>query len=440
MKLIGRITKDMFDDDLCSEVFVLAEEYYQQFKKMPDNIKINVINNPWKHDKPVIDRMLDIVNVNPTEYNIAHLDEFLADTEIWWKNQQMKLLLKDGVDIIKGRRKFDTGLIHERAKNIDQFCYDENDIFNAHNDDKMVEFYSQENNRIKFNSEHLNEIFNGGMIAESLNIIIAGTHVGKTRLLVNMACDFLRRSKQRRILYISMEQPEEHIASFIDMNFLNMSTQDIKDVAKKSSSAYKNLRAEMRDKVGDIIIKNYSSNVTTAIIRNYVKKLIDVNKRPDCIFLDYLQLIKPIFPSANMFEVGDNVSKEIRAISQEFSIPIWSACQIKVEASKANTKYEGSASNYDITGSKAYSENADCIMNVIENPVMKKNGQQIYSFPKNRHNGIHDYLLFGAITRETYKVDFIGCKKTTDVPDETSEEEADDGIKPSFDFGPKTSF
>lgn len=440
--MIGKIEKDMFDDSICGDIFELAHSYFIKNRKMQDNIKINIINNPWKHSKEILELMISIVNINKDEYNVNDIGEYLEETEKWWKLQQIKLLLSDGVDIVKGKSKLDTHNIHERAKNIDQFSYSDSDIFNIHNDKKMIDFYCQDSKRIKFCNEYLNQILNGGMVEESLNIIIAGTHVGKTRLLVNLACDFQRKAKDRSILYISMEQPEEHIASYIDMNYMDMSVKDIQALVKADSNKYVELRKKIHEKIGDIIIKRYPSTITTAGIRNYVKKLVDLGRRPDCIFLDYIQLIKPIVPSANMFEVGDSVSKEIRAISQEFQIPIWTAAQIKVIDSRNNTNIDGSADPYSISGSKAYGENADFIMNVIQDKTMKRNNQQIYTFPKNRHGGIHDYVLFGEVIRETYKINFTGIKNLSEVDNQEleSESEKEIEVESKFSFDPKVSF
>ena len=67
----------------------------------------------------------------------------------------------------------------------------------------------------------LNKITKGGLSNKTLNVILAGTGVGKSLFMCHAAAANLLDNKN--VLYITMEMAEERIAERVDANLLNLS-------------------------------------------------------------------------------------------------------------------------------------------------------------------------------------------------------------------------
>ena len=66
---------------------------------------------------------------------------------------------------------------------------------------------------------------------KSLNIVLAGTGVGKSLFMCHCAAGALSQGKN--VLYITMEMAEERIAERIDANLLDTPLDQIEKLSKK---------------------------------------------------------------------------------------------------------------------------------------------------------------------------------------------------------------
>ena len=107
--------------------------------------------------------------------------------------------------------------------------------------------------RVPFDLDYLNRITKGGLPNKTLNIILAGTNVGKSLFMCHCAASNV--SKGKNVLYITMEMAEERIAERIDANLLNVSLDELsllpRDVYEKKVARVKSATP------GKLIIKEY---------------------------------------------------------------------------------------------------------------------------------------------------------------------------------------
>ena len=73
------------------------------------------------------------------------------------------------------------------------------------------DFYHRVETRIPFDLDYFNRITNGGMPNKTLNVVLAGTGVGKSLFMCHVAASTL--AQNRNVLYITMEMAEERIES-----------------------------------------------------------------------------------------------------------------------------------------------------------------------------------------------------------------------------------
>ena len=88
--------------------------------------------------------------------------------------------------------------------------------------ESRFDYYHRVEEKIPFDIELMNKITRGGLSRKSLNIILAGTGVGKTLAMCHFAAANL--SMGQNVLYITMEMAEEKIAERIDRKSTRLSS------------------------------------------------------------------------------------------------------------------------------------------------------------------------------------------------------------------------
>jgi len=191
------------------------------------------------------------------------------------------------------------------------------------------DFYHEKQNRIPFDLEYFNKITKGGIPPKTLNIILAGTNVGKSLIMCHFAASYMVLGKN--VLYITMEMAEEEIAKRIDANLLNLGMDELMEVPK---DVYVKKVDRIRDKtVGKLIIKEYpTAAASTVHFRTLINELnLKKSFVPDVIIIDYLNIctsarIKP-GNNVNSYTFIKAIAEELRGLAVEMNVPIWSATQ-----------------------------------------------------------------------------------------------------------------
>jgi len=195
--------------------------------------------------------------------------------------------------------------------------------------DSRFDFYHKKEKKIPFDLDFFNKITGGGFSIKTLNILLAGTGVGKTLVMCHMAAAALARGFN--VLYITMEMAEERIAERIDANLLNVDIGLLEQIPKID---YDKKFAALRSKThGKLIIKEYpTASASTLHFRALLNELaLKKSFRPDLIFIDYLNIC-----ASSRIRQGGNVNsytyikaiaEELRGLAVENKVPIVSATQ-----------------------------------------------------------------------------------------------------------------
>ncbi len=170
--------------------------------------------------------------------------------------------------------------------------------------DSRYEYYHTVEEKIPFDLEFFNKITKGGLPPKTLNIVLAGTGVGKSLFMCHVAANCLSQGKN--VLYITLEMAEERIAERIDANLMNISIDDLHDLPKQM---YDNKIAQIiKSTSGTLIVKEYpTASAHSAHFRGLIKELaIKKTFRPDIIFIDYLNIC-----ASSRFKGATNVNSYI---------------------------------------------------------------------------------------------------------------------------------
>ena len=357
--------------------------------------------------------------------DVSDYDWLVTSTETWCKDRAIYLALMESVHIVdddSGKKNkdsiphilsealgvsFDHNVGHDYIKNFQE----------------RYDFYHKSEEKIPFDLEYFNKITKDGLPTKTLNVVLAGTGVGKSLFMCHLASSVLLQG--RNVLYITMEMAEEKIAERIDANLLNVPIQDIADLPKQM---FENKITNLAKKTqGTLIIKEYP---TASAHAGHFKSLLNElalkkSFKPDIIFIDYLNICSSSRykgnSNINSYTFVKAIAEELRGLAVEFNVPICSATQ--------TTRSGFGSSDVELTDTSesfGLPATADLMFALISTEELEGLGQILVKQLKNRYNDptIHKRFVIGI---DRAKMRLYDCEQSAqqDILDNGKDEEYD---------------
>lgn len=248
--------------------------------------------------------------------------------------------------------------------------------------EERFEFYNKKEDRIPFDLDYFNTITKGGLPRKTLNVLIAGTGVGKTLAMCHMAAANMLNGQN--VLYITLEMAEERIAERVDSNLLNIPVNELVGFPKK---IYDDKINKLRKKTsGKLIVKEFP---TATVGPNHFRHLLNElslkkNFQPDIVYIDYINLCTSsrlkYGSNVNSYSYIKAVAEELRGLAVEKNIPIVSATQLN------RTGFTNSDPGLEDTSeSFALPATVDFMCALISTEEMEQLGQIMIKQLKNRY-------------------------------------------------------
>jgi archaellum biogenesis ATPase FlaH len=257
---------------------------------------------------------------------------------------------------------------------------------------------------------------------KTLNIVLAGTGVGKSLFMCHVAAASLM--KNYNVLYITLEMAEKKIAERIDANLMNISLDDLHDLpARMFTDKFSRIQKKTQ---GKLIVKEYpTASANTGHFRALLNELaLKKSFRPDIVFVDYLNICSSsrfkMGASINSYSYIKSIAEELRGLAVEFNLPIMSATQ---------TTRQGYVSTdvglEDTSESFGLPATADLMFAIISTEELEKLNQILVKQLKNRYNDptLNRRFIIG-VDRAKMKLFDVSQKAQTDLVDTGQEEEA----------------
>lgn len=205
---------------------------------------------------------------------------------------------------------------------------------------KTITMKALEDIEQKYNAKQEDKLFTGfydldkltaGLHPEELTIIAARPGVGKTafaiQLMLNMA------KKGNKCLFVSREMSQIQIAKRILSNLAVVDGQKLRFC--------KYLTDEDWEKIGDATGEIFELPIelndrlsTIQEIRAYCRELKNKDSL-DLLIVDYLQLCRSLKKTENRRQEIEDISRQLKEISLEFSIPVIALSQLSRESVKS---------------------------------------------------------------------------------------------------------
>jgi replicative DNA helicase len=236
-RVIPFLKEEYFQTKSEKLLFKTVREYIAKYNATPsvDAITIDLQNSnelTQKEFDELGERLKDFssVSVQDEEWLIDKTEKFCQDKAIY-------NAILESIHIIEGKSKSKTTTalpdILSQALAVSFDTHVGHDYLE--DGEKRYDFYHKIEHRIPFDLQYFNDITNGGTPQKTLNVILAGTGVGKSLFMCHHAANCLAQNKN--VLYITCEMAEERIAERIDANLMDTTIDDLKELPKQAYEA-----------------------------------------------------------------------------------------------------------------------------------------------------------------------------------------------------------
>jgi len=363
-----------------------------------------------EYNKPITKEILHIEiakrrDLNEHQYKDvkASVDSYVAEpiNEEWLLNETEKFCqqravynaIMQSIKVIEGKVKdVSQDAIPSLLSEALSVCFD-NHIGHDYLEDweSRYDFYHRVEEKIPFDLDMFNKITGGGLSKKSLNVILAGTAVGKSLFMCHVAASHLIQGKN--VLYITMEMAEERIAERIDANLLNLSMTELKVVDKEIYG--KRIDKIKNKSPGRLIVKEFP---TATAHSGHFRALIEELKLkkefiPDIIFIDYLNICASarmkMGASVNSYTYIKSIAEELRGLAVEYNLPILTATQT-TRSGYTNTDIglEDTSESFGLPAT------ADLMFALISSEELQELNQIMVKQLKNRYSDVNNFKRF----------------------------------------------
>lgn len=185
--------------------------------------------------------------------------------------------------------------------------------------------------------EVINELTDGGLGKGELGVMVAPAGIGKSWALMNVGAHLVKKGKT--VIHYTLELNEAYVGLRYDSVITGIANQNLKHYQE-------DVKAQLEGITGELIIKHYpTKSVGVMGIRSHVEKCIMQDKKPDCIIVDYADLLRG-HGQEKRHEL-EGIYEDLRGMAGEYEIPVWTASQANrsaleedvIDASKISESY-----------------------------------------------------------------------------------------------------
>ena len=167
--------------------------------------------------------------------------------------------------------------------------------------------------------DEMDDITSGGLGRNELGVVIAPTGAGKSMVLVHLGAQALREGKN--VIHYTLELQDTVVANRYDSCLTGLPLSEIKSFKEEILDEVKKIK-------GSLIIKEYpTKSASTNTIKSHLEKLRKRGIKPGMIIVDYGDLLRPTVIRKEKRNELESIYEEMRASSNEFDCPVWTASQ-----------------------------------------------------------------------------------------------------------------
>lgn len=383
-KVLPFLKEQYFSNRATKTIFEIVSEYIGEYNTQPTEtaLKILLEKTTLTDDEfKQVDSQLNEFFNNTSETNV---DWLVDETEKFCQDKAVYNAIMESIQILDGKTRDSKGKIPDLLSDALGVSFDSNVGHDFLEDyEKRYDFYHKQEKRLPFDLDYFNKITKGGIPSKTLNVVLAGTNVGKSLFMCHCAAANLARGYD--VLYVTMEMSQEEIAKRIDQNLLNITTDDLlllpRDVYQKK---LERLKEHVK---GKLIIKEYpTASAGASHLRHLLNELkIKKNFKPAIVYVDYLNICvssRLKFGGAiNSYSYVKAIAEELRGLAVEANVPIFTATQTnRAGFTSSDIGLEDTSESFGLP------QTADFMFALISSEELQDLGQYMVKQLKNRYS------------------------------------------------------
>jgi archaellum biogenesis ATPase FlaH len=385
---------EYFQTAECATVFGVYQKFFEEYHTLPSfaalRVMLDSVPNLAEAQAKAANSILDELEQTAPQDESQH-DFLITETEKFCQERALYVALRRSVTMLDNPKENPHAIpdILKEALAVSFDTHVGHDFFG--DAAARYDFYHRAESRIPFDLDVFNTMTKNGIPAKTLNVVLAGTNVGKSLFLVHMAAACARMSKN--VLYITLEMAEERIAERIDANLMDIPMDDV--IALSRDRYLKKLETIHKTSTSRLLIKEYPTAAAHAgHFRALLHELkLKQNFTPDILFVDYLSICASsrmkMGNAVNSYTYNKSIAEELRGLAVEMNIPVFTAAQFNRDGSSASDPGLDK-----ISESFAIAQTADFIVALTTSEELEKNNQIQAYVLKNRYAKRQSYQKF----------------------------------------------
>ena len=386
-KVLPFLKTEYFDHPAQKQLYDLVDHFVNKYKKPPTMTALRA-------------EVDSLGGINEGEYNdvVSLVDgiDFDPDTDLQWlidttekfcQDKAIYNAVKRSISLLDDEEGASRGALPQILSDALAVSFD-NSVGHDYmaNASDRYDYYHSEKVKLSTGLDYLDRITRGGFERKTLNVLLAGTGVGKSLSMCSIgAYQYL---SGKNVLYITLEMAAEKIAQRIDANLLDV---DINDLEKMTREDYMARISKVKKRTsGNLIVREFPpASAGAGHFRHLLNELaIKKNFVPDVVYIDYINLTvsSRIKQGANVNSYGyiKAIAEEFRGLGVEFNLPIVTATQTTRSGfSSTDLGLEDTSESFGLPAT------ADLFVALSSSDDLEQLGQIKVKQLKNRYGDLH---------------------------------------------------
>tara|TARA_R110001592_G_scaffold15722_2_gene68063 strand:+ start:7428 stop:8825 length:1398 start_codon:yes stop_codon:yes gene_type:complete len=334
-KLQEVISPKFFESDANKWIVDEIIDYHEEYRKPPSM-------DVFKHKLATLDNAILKTTVVEqlrhvyTQIGHVDLDYIKKEFTSFCRNQNLKGVILQSVDLLKAGNFDRIKDLVDKAMKVGT----ETDLGHDYKDDFISRMEDVKRSTVLSDWKPINDLMDGGLGPGELGVVVAPSGVGKTWILTALGASAVRQGLS--VVHYSMELSEHYVGARYDTVFSHIPSSDIKEKRDIVEEKIRGLK-------GRLMIKYFPpKGVSSKKIAQHVDKMIAADNKPDLIICDYADLLlSHSNKTDSTYAEQGGVYIDLRGLSGEYGIPIWTASQTNrsaidsevIEADKISDSY-----------------------------------------------------------------------------------------------------
>lgn len=309
------INSSFFESSANQWIIDVILEYFNGYKKPPtmDVFKVEVSKLDDEILKKIVIDQLRHVYTNVGNIDLDYIkQEFTA----FCRNQNLKHAIMESVDLLKAGDYNRIQMLIDEAMKVGIESNLGHDYIEEFDDRNQME----KRDTVPTDWSLLNDLMDGGLGPGELGVVVAPSGAGKSWVLSLIGAAAAKAGMS--VVHYTLELNEFYVGKRYDTIFTGIPSTELDDNGDI-------IRSKLESIPGKLLIKYFPpKGVSYKKLEQHVEKMIAADNKPDLIIVDYADLLlSHTKPADSTYTEQGGIYVELRGLSGEHKIPIWTASQ-----------------------------------------------------------------------------------------------------------------